>query len=416
MGIEEILGLSIVVCLILSAFFSCSETGLTGASSARLHKLASEGNKKAKLAIELRHKKDELISSILVGNNIVNILSSMLAGVLFGMWFAEGVGIILATAVMTVLILIFGEIMPKTFAFNNSDKVAIRVSPIWFVLIKFFRPLTIFFRATSGFLLKIFGLAKKEELMAAKDALRGAIEMHHKEGNMVKDDRDMLSSIIDLAEVEVGKIMVHRTDMTTLNLNEEPKELIRQAIESKHTRLPIWEGNEENIIGILNAKDVLKLDRENPTTEEIRELLHETHFVPENRSLRDQLKSFRSRRLHMSVVVDEYGALLGLVTLEDILEEIVGQIHDEHDKAMKGINMREDGSIKVKGSLSIRDLNREMGWNLPTHEDASTVAGFVIHIAERIPEVGEKITYQDLVFKIVRRQENQLTRIRITKK
>jgi Mg2+/Co2+ transporter CorB len=408
--------IAIAILLAFSCFFSVSETGLTAMSRARMHKRASEGNKKAKLALKVRGENDRLIGTILVGNNIANIVASMIAGLLFGRLFTdEGLGLFVATVVMTFLVLIFGEVLPKTYAIKNADKVAMKVAPFMNFFIMILSPITKLVQAISNFLLRIFGLGKITDTMHGHDALRGAIDLHHSEGSVVKDDRDMLGSILDLSHVVVEEVMVHRRDMLTVDINLPASEIVQIAIDSNHTRLPIWENEEENIIGVLHTKDVLKLDRDTPKNSDIRELLHEPQFIPNTTTLRDQLENFRTKRAHMAIVVDEYGALMGLVTLEDILEEIVGQIDDEHDKVISGIKRRQDGSYVVRGNLSIRDLNRELDWNLPVEEDANTVAGLIIALAQQIPDVGAKVSYKSTHFKVLGKVRNQITSVRVRK-
>lgn len=410
-----ILLITIFAMIILSGFFSGSETGLTGAGKARLHKLASEGNKRAKIVLKLREDKDSLMSAILLGNNVFNILASVLAATVADSLFHQGgLGIVITTFIMTFLILIFGELMPKTYAFRNSEKVAIAVAPIWNVLVVVLSPITKLIQWLANFLLRLMGASKADNMVEGIDALRGAIEMHHDEGAVVKDDRDMLGSILDLSHIEVGDVMIHRKDMTTININDSTENIIKETIRCGKTRLPIWEDNEDNIIGVLIAKDVLRLNRESEDSkEEVLKLLHEPVFIPETTSLRDQLEAFRMKRVHMAMVVDEYGDLMGLVTLEDILEEIVGQIDDEHDRVVRGVRRQPDQSLTVRGNLSVRDLNREMNWTLPQEDDAHTIAGFVILLAGKIPELGEKFEYENVSFEIVGKVRNQITSLRV---
>ncbi len=406
--------ITIFVLILLSGFFSGSETGLTSLSPARLHKLASEGNKKAKLTVKIREDKDLLIGTILLGNNVVNITSSMLAGLVVANLFpSQGIGLVIGTVIMTLLVLIFGEVIPKTYAIKNADKVAMMVAPIFRVIIFLLLPITKLVQKIANFLLNALGLAGNVDIMPGVDVLRGAIDMHHKEGAVVKDDRDMLGSILDLSHIVVEETMAHRKDMSTLSIHQEVEEIVQIAIHSSHTRLPVWQDEEENIIGVLNTKDVLKLDRDNPTREDIIALLHEPQFIPNSTNLRDQLYNFREKRAHMAIVVDEYGALMGLITLEDILEEIVGQIDDEHDKVVTGIKRLKDGSFVVRGNLPIRDLNRELDKKLPIKDDAHTVAGLVIALAQQIPEVGDKFEFGVVNFKVLGKVRNQITSVRI---
>lgn len=406
--------LIIFAMILISGFFSGSETGLTVANKARLNQLANEGDASAKKALSLRDNKDKLISTLLLGNNFFNICASMLAGEVTAEYLGNNsTGILVTTSVMTFLILIFGEIMPKMYAFNNADRVAVGVAPLWVWIVRILSPITRVVQAISIFLLRLLGYKGNQEIVNAAEEIRGAIELHHEEGAMVKDDRDMLGSILDLSQIEVGEIMVHRRDMTSINIDDDPRSIIETAIKTPHTRLPMWKDEEENIIGILHTKDVLRLDRDNPGRNDILALLKDPMFIPESTSLRDQLESFRKKRNHLAIVVDEYGGLMGLITLEDILEEIVGQIEDEHDKVIRGVKKQPDGSLIVRGNISIRDLNREIDLDLPSEENANTIAGFVIAIAQQIPDLGEKYTYKSYEFTVLGKVRNQITSIRI---
>lgn len=418
MDSETIILLGIIVVLILlSTFFSGSETALTAMSRARMHKRASEGNKKAKLALEIRENKDLMIGTILLGNTVVNIVGSMLAGVVVSKLFPnEGFGLLIATFLMTFLVLIFGEVMPKTYAIKNADKLAMKTAAPMRIIIILLSPITKLVQIISNFLLKIMGLAKAGDAMAGVDALRGAIDLHHSEGAVIKDDRDMLGSILDLSQIEVHEAMAPRREMVTISVDLPPAQIISAAIATEHSRIPIWEGEEENIIGILHAKNVLKLDMERVKKSQILNLLHEPQFIPETTTLRDQLQNFRARRSHMAIVVDEYGSLTGLITLEDILEEIVGQIDDEHDKVVRGVKRMKDGSFVVRGNLPIRDLNRELELSFPIEDDANTIAGFVIALAQQIPPVGTKVSYKKYNFKVLGKVRNQITSVRVSRK
>lgn len=406
--------ITIFAMILIAGFFSISETGLTVASKAKLNQLSNDGDKRAEKVLKLREDKDNLISAILLGNNLFNTCAAALAGMVTSSIVGNNAtGILITTAVMTSLILIFGEIMPKMYAFNKADKVAVWVAPIWMWIIKIFSPITRIIQGISLILLRLLGYKGNTEIVDPFEELRGAIELHHEEGAMVKDDRDMLGSILDLSQIEVGEIMVHRRDMTVINIEEDPQMIIDTAIKTPHTRLPVWKESEENIIGILHTKDILRLDRDNPGRNEIMALLKDPMFIPETTTLRDQLEAFRRKRTHLAIVVDEYGGLLGLVTLEDILEEIVGQIEDEHDKVIRGVKKQPDGSLVVRGNINIRDLNREIDWDLPVEDNANTLAGFVIALAQKIPEVGEKYNFEVYEFTILGKIRNQITSVRI---
>lgn len=409
--------LAIAVLLVLSGFFSGSETALTAASPARIHHLMRRGNKRARIVEDLLTRKERLIGAILLGNNVVNILASALAtSVLIGL--AGEAGVVYATVIMTVLVLIFAEVLPKTYAISHADRAALAVAPAVNLVVAVLSPLSRAVELVVSLMLRLFGAdkGKREALVSATEELRGVIELSGKEGNIVKHERDMLGSILDLADVEVSEIMVHRKNMEMIDLDQPPSTVVELVVASPHTRIPLWRGEPENIVGVLHVKDLLRavrahagdIDRLN-----VAALASTPWFVPETTTLRTQLNAFLRRHAHFAVVVDEYGAIMGLVTLEDILEEIVGEISDEFDIPVTGVRREPDGTYVVKGTVTIRDLNRQFDWRLPD-EEASTIAGLVIHEAQVIPEAGQIFTFHDFKFEILRRQRNQVTTLRIT--
>jgi Mg2+/Co2+ transporter CorB len=400
--------------LLVSAFFSGSETAMTAASRARMHALAEDGDRRAAAVLRLLESKDRLIGTILVGNNVVNIAASALATALFiGLVGEEGV--VYATAVMTVLVVIFAEVLPKTYAIASPEATARNlVGPlrlIVFILSPLVAAMTIITRA----LLALTGRRAEGNLLTPHEEIRGAVDLAQREGMFEKMDADMLGGILDLDELTVVDVMVHRKSMMMLDADEPTAALIDAALESPHTRLPLWRDDPENIVGVLHAKDLLRaLHRAGGAVEavNIAAILREPWFVPETTSLREQLNNFREKREHFALVVDEYGALMGLLTLEDILEEIVGQIDDEHDVKAHGMRPQPDGSVRADGTVSIRDLNRAMDWKLPD-EEAVTVAGLVIHEAQTIPEPGQIFSFHGYRFEVLRRQRNQITQLHI---
>jgi Mg2+/Co2+ transporter CorB len=408
---------AIFVLLVLSAFFSGSETALTAASRPLMHQLEQSGNSKAAIVNRLLTKTDRLIGSILLGNNLVNIFASALATSALITAFGEA-GVVYATLGMTLLVLIFAEIMPKTYAYRNANRVALWIAPAINVLVVLFSPVTRAIQVVVQMTLRLFGADPhfEEGLGPSSEELRGAIELHRGEGTEVGQERAMLRSILDLAEVEVGEIMTHRKNVTMIDADEPPEAVVAQVLASPFTRIPLWRGEPDNILGVIHAKALLRAVRAmegNLEGLDVVELAAKPWFVPESKSLLDQLQAFRRRREHFALVVDEYGSLMGIVTLEDILEEIVGEIADEHDIDVPGVIRQPDGSYVVQGTVTIRDLNRRFEWGLPD-EEAATVAGLVLHEARRIPEVGQAFNFHDLRFEILRRLRNQITAIRIT--
>lgn len=415
-----ILGGAIVALLFCSAFFSASETALTGASRAKMFALEKSGSRRAAIVNRLYAGRERFIGAILVGNNFVNILASTLGTALFLEIFQQDAdkAIAVATAVMTVLVIIFGEVLPKTYAFNFADRTALIVAPIISGLVVILFPVI---RAVQGLtwgIFRLFGVDAKRETDsdAAHEEIRGAIDLHHSEGAVEAEDRFMLGGVLDLKSLSVSEVMVHRKNMAMLDAGLPSQQLLDLVLTSKHTRLPLYRDEPENIIGVLHVKDLLRAvarHRGGIASIDIPSLALKPWFVPETTTLQEQLSEFLKRGTHFSIVVDEYGALRGLITLEDILEEIVGQIRDEHDRDTSGVRPQADGTVIVDGWVPIRDANRAMHWSLPD-DDATTLAGLVIHESQTIPEIGQVFVFHDFKFEIMRKHKNQITAIRVT--
>ncbi|MFQ5626553.1 MAG: HlyC/CorC family transporter [Methyloligellaceae bacterium] len=417
LGLALLLG-TICVLIIISAFFSGSETALTAASRARMHAMEQDGSKRAALVSRLMDKPEKLIGAILLGNNFVNILASALATSVFLAVFGEA-GVIYATLAMTALVLIFGEVMPKTYAITNPERAALAVAPAIRLAVALLGPVTNAVQMIVRVLFRLLGpnVAKGMAVLSARDELRSAIELHHKEGGVVKRDRDMLGGVLDLRDMEVEDVMIHRTKMHAINADDPPAKIIEQVLNSPYTRLPLWRGEPENIVGILHAKTLLQAMRDagkDLSKLDIQALATPPWFVPDTTSLRAQLSAFLRRKSHFALVVDEYGEVQGLVTLEDILEEIVGEITDEHDELETGVRPLPDGGVQVDGATPTRDLNRAMDWDLP-EDEATTVAGLVIHKAQTIPQPGQAFTFDGFRFEVVRRYRNKITSLKITR-
>jgi Mg2+/Co2+ transporter CorB len=407
----------VVFCLALSAFFSGAETALTAASRARMHALEKGGDGRAKTVNRLLLMRERLIGAMLIGNNIVNIgASAFTTSVLVAIFGAEGV--IYATIVMSVLVIIFSEVMPKTVAINAPDRTALLLAKPVAVVVAFLGPLTMTVEAIVRLLLRPFGIkiGENQSVLSPQEELRGTVDLLHREGGVERDARNMIGGLIDLSELEVSDVMVHRIRMRTICADQEPQAIVREVLASPYTRLPLWSETSDNIIGILHAKDLLRaLDmvKGDASKLDVRGVAFDPWFVPDTTSLPDQLRAFLSRKSHFALVVDEYGEVMGLVTLEDILEEIVGDIKDEHDVAVTGVRPQTDGSVNVDGSVPIRDLNRAMDWGLPD-EEATTIAGLVIHEARAIPDPGQVFTFYGYRFQVIRKSKNRITALKIT--
>lgn len=416
MLLDELLQVLIIIgLLMLSGFFSGSETALTAASRARMHRLAKEGDRRAKLVEKLIEDRERLIGAILLGNNLVNILASALATSILLRLTGES-GVLYATLIMTALVLIFSEVMPKTYAISDPDRMALAVGSTIRLLVLLLSPVVSIVRRIVRITLGIFGIDLKgrEAVLSAREEIRGAIDLGASEGGIRKAHRDMLGSILDLDEIAIEDVMVHRRNMEMLDISLPPAEIVEAVIRSSHTRLPLYEDDPENIVGVLHAKDLLRALKASgdPEKIDIRSIMLEPWFIPETTSLREQMNAFLARRMHFALVVDEYGSLQGLVTLEDILEEIVGDISDEFDKAAQGIKRLTSGWIQVDGTTSIRDLNRRFDWSLPDDE-ATTIAGLMLYETETIPIVGQRFRFHGFEFEITGRRRNQITQIRM---
>ncbi|MHA7776156.1 HlyC/CorC family transporter [Roseibium sp. M-1] len=407
---------AIFVLLFLSGFFSGSETALTAASRARIHQMEKTGDWRARVAMVLIANRERLIGALLLGNNLVNILASALATSVFLTLFGDA-GVALATLVMTVLVLVFAEVLPKTWAISNPERFALAVSPLVRFVVAVFGPIVIGVEWIVRNILKLVGVnvGDDKSILSPHEELRGAVDLQHIEGGLEKGERDRLGGLLDLAELEVSDVMVHRTNMVALNLDDDPDKLVNAVLSSPYTRLPLWRGESDNFVGVLHAKDLLRAlhaaggDAANVN---ILDIAAPAWFVPDTTSLQDQLNAFLRHKAHFALVVDEYGEVMGLVTLEDILEEIVGEIADEHDVELEGLRPQADGSVIVDGSVPIRDLNRAADWSLPDDE-ATTIAGLVIHEARMIPEERQIFTFHGFRFTVLRREKNRITRLRI---
>lgn len=408
--------ISIIILIVFSGFFSGSETSLTATSASNMHKMSKEGNPKAGLVERLMADPESLIGAILLGNNLVNILASAIATYIFIEFFGE-IGVVYATFAMTAVVLIFAEVMPKTYAISNPEKVALKVAPIISLLVTLFAPIVRLIQLISRSTLRIFGINTRDnqKVLSPHDEIRGAIDFQAHEGGIVKEHKDMLAGILDLDDITVEDVMVHRKSVETINATDSIKAIFEQIVKSPYTRLPMWEENQDNIIGVVHAKDVLRSTRQNEGDfdhDALRKIAIKPWFVPETTTLRDQLKMFLSHNAHFALVVDEYGALMGVITLEDILEEIVGDIADEHDTLNSGVTVLKSGAIVAEGSTPIRDLNRQFNWTLSDIE-ATTIAGYIIDQTEIIPLPGEQYSINEFTFEILKRKKNQITLVKI---
>ena len=408
---------AIVACLLISAFFSASETALTASSRAALMRLERLGRREAGIVTRLLATRERMLGAILLGNNLTNIAASTLATGLFLAFFGN-VGEIYATLVMTVLIFVLCEVLPKTAAFNMPDRMALGVARPVDRLVQTFLPFLKVVAWLVRLILRGLGMpvGKLQSILSPREEFRGAVDLLHRSGVVEKFDRDMMGGVLDLRELTVSDVMVHRTKMVMLDADEPSKDLVDAVLAAAVSRLPLWRGTPDNIVGVLHAKDLLRALHAaggDAGKIDVPALATPPWFVPDTTPLYEQLTAFRARKTALALVVDEYGELEGLVTLEDIVEEIVGDITDEHDVPVQGVRALPDGSINVDGAVPVRDINRAMDWNIP-EDEATTIAGVVIHEARSIPEPGQSFTFHGFRFQVLRKTRNRITALRIT--
>jgi Mg2+/Co2+ transporter CorB len=411
-----------IVLMLFSALTSAAETALTAVSKARLHQLEKEGETRARSVNWLMAHREQMIGAILLTNTFVNVVSSALVTTVLVTLFGNA-GVAVGAIGITALVLIFCEVLPKTYAITNADGTALSIGRPVRIAVSVLSPIVDAIQWFVAFLLRAMGVRsqglvedKEEAAEAAHVELRGAIDLHHIQGAVETADRNMLGGILDLKDLQVADIMIHRKSMVMIDGDLPPEEMLDRVLSQPHTRLPVYRGDAENIVGVMHAKDVLRaLARAggNIKAVNVMSLAAKPWFIPDTTPLADQLRAFLQRRAHFALVVDEYGALQGLITLEDILEEIVGEIRDEHDLPVSGVRPQPDGTINVDGWVTIRELNRVMNWRLPD-EEATTIAGLVIHEAQTIPDVAQVFSFHGFKFEVLRRQKNQIMALRVT--
>ena len=407
----------VVVCITLSAFFSAAETALTATSKARMYGMERAGDERASMVSRLLGMRERFIGAMLLGNNVANVgASALTTSVLLGLVGERGV--LYSTVLMTVLLLVFAEVLPKTIAINYPEAASLFLAPMVSLAVAVFAPVLKTVEVLVQAILRLFGvnLSQHRSMLSGVEELKSAVDLMHLEGGVERSDRDMVGGLLDLHDLEVENVMVHRTKMRAINADLPAIDVVREVLSSPHTRLPLWRGRPDNIIGILHAKELLRALSAvggEASRLDIAAIAYEPWFVPATTNLQDQLQEFLRRKTHFALVVDEYGEVMGLVTLEDILEEIVGDIRDEHDLAVQGVRTHPDGSVTVDGSVPIRDLNRVMNWELPDQE-ANTIAGLVIHEAQTIPDVGQVFVFHGFRFEVLRKVRNLLTMLRVS--
>jgi Mg2+/Co2+ transporter CorB len=418
-----LLGILVLFLILLSAFFSLVETALTTCSKAKIHRLAKDGNKRAIKTEQLLRTSENAMSTILLCNNAINILASAIATSVLIKIFGE-TGVVYTTVIMTILVLVFGEIAPKTYSLKHAETIILLFSSTILLLVKIFFPIT---RGIQNIIDRVFeffnpviGNEKQNRQVSDLEEIRGTIELKHKAGSIVKYDKDMLDSILDLGETEIINIMIHRKNMASIDIEQSLDKILKQAFEINHSRIPLWRGDEDNIVAILNMRKLITLlhnNRGDVSKINLKQFTAEPWFAPASNTLKNQLVAFKKKKEKFALVIDEYGALMGVITLEDILEEIVGDIDEKDDNQSRlSITKYKDGSYKISGELPVRDINRKLNWDLPEDDDnAATLAGLLISRIEKIPEEKEEYDFDGFKFKVLKMQQNKVIVLKVTK-
>ncbi len=409
------------ICLIFSFLFSLAEASLIASSKSKIHKLKQDGYKKAKILDKFLEQKDKLLSLVLFGNNAVNILAASVVTIIAiehipQNWRFYEYAPIAGSLLLTLIILIFAEITPKTIAINKPENISMSLIFFYSILEKILGPVVFLINRFVSFLLSSFGFKRSINSQAGLETLRGEIEYQHIQGAFIKNDKDMLEGVLNLVEMDVESVMTHRKDCDMIDIQSGIEEITDFINQTSHTRIPVYDDTPDEMLGILHLKDFLVLlnTKEEITKEDIKSILLRPLFVPLNIKLKTQLMEFKKKRSHMAIVVDEYGGMMGIVTLADILEEIVGTIEDEHDEAEKNIVEERENVWIVNGECQIGDFNREIGSHF-NHEKASTMAGIVIEKAEKIPEEGEEFEIMDFKFTILQKDVSKISLLKIEK-
>lgn len=411
--------ISVLILIICSAIFSCFETAITATSKAKVHRLKNEGSKKAAALEELLKNREKVISAMLLGNNTVNILASAIATSMMIKLFGES-GLLYATVVMTLMVLIFAEVMPKNYAMKSPETIALAFAPAIVILVKIFSPLIILVHKIVDFVVdNLNSTSSKKHKVGEYEEIRDTVNLKHQEGSIYKYDKDMIDGVLDLSDTEISEIMVHRKDIESINIDLPVKEIIKQALSINYTRIPLWKGNKENIVAILNVRKLLKAlhfyKTESLDKFDLKTITTEAWFVPSTNSLRAQLFAFRKKRRRFALVIDEYGSLLGLITLEDILEEIVGEIKDKEEELEIKIIRIKSGAYKIVGNVLIRDINKRLDWDLAEEDGAYNLTAFIIGRLGRIPDEKDHFIIDEYYFEILKKRHNDLLLVKVKK-
>ena len=406
--------LLLIILVILSGFLSGSETAITATSKARILYKKKKGSKRAGYVLELLDKKDNVISTLLLSNNLVNILASSLATAFFYDIFGVE-GIFYATLLMTIVIVVFAEVLPKTYAINKPNRTALLISPVIYYLNKFLFIFVFIINLIVRLIFRKNDNDIKNKDMQSEEELKGVIDLYKTSNPDYEQEKDMLQSILQLNDITVEEIFTHRKNIYSIDSSLNTSEIINKINNSRYTRIPFWKDNPENIIGLLNVRTLnIDLRNHNESKEIIFDKISNPWFIPETTNLLEQLVEFKKRKEHLAFVVDEFGELLGLITLEDIIEEIVGEIVDEIDVPENNFKLNNYGKVIINGEKNIRDLYKSFDLDPPEIE-SSTIAGYILDMSKKIPSYGESFTDNFFNYKILSHSKKQISKVEISK-
>jgi CBS domain containing-hemolysin-like protein len=411
-GIKLIL---LIILLFLSGVFSSAETALTSMNIIKIKQLQNKGKKDAEVLERLMHKTPKILATILTGNNIVNNAATAIATELTFKIISGKNATVVATMVMTVLVLIFGEITPKTYSSHYPEKVAIKLGKPLEILSFVFYPILKILTAITNFIIKLFGGdIQRTKVLVSEEEIKTLVDVGEEAGIIERDEREMINSIFEIGDIEVTEVMVPRIDMIYLEEESTLEEALNVVMEYGYSRIPVIKDTIDNVVGILYAKDLLIYSKKNPSDFEILKLIRGAYYEPESKKVSDLLKEMQKEKTHMAIILDEYGGTLGLVTIEDILEEIVGDILDEYDNEIEFIEHLEENALIVNAKASIEEINEILAVNLP-EEEYESIGGFVFNLLGRVPVKGDEMKLGDIKIKVLNVQNRRIKQLEIKK-
>lgn len=400
------------ILLILSGFFSASETAFLSVNKIRLKNNADAGNKRAALALKIANNYDNTISTILIGNNIVNIASASVATIIFTKALGESYGAAVSTVVMTILVLIFGEVLPKSLAKSNADKLCLWISPILYSCIVIFKPI-------AFVLVKLTELAKKlthgdEEPSVTEEELRYIIDSIEEEGVLEQEESELVKSALEFDDITVKEILTPRVDIVAIDSKSSVDDVIAVIKENGYSRMPVYDGNIDHIIGIVRSRDILMSKLEGRDNKNLKSMLKDCLFIHKNMKISQLLSAFQEKNMHVAIVSDDYGGTMGLVTMEDVLEELVGDIWDEYDEVIHEFVKISDNEYEACGTMDIYEMLENFGISEKDFDcDYSTVGGWVINVMEKIPKEGDTFTFRNLFVTVTEVSEQRVVKIKV---